>query len=151
VKVEDIEIHSGDLDRPYTTVGQIQARVTSATAFSQTRTADDVNGKLREEAMRRGANAVINVQYRRGASLTSWKALTATGTAVLATDMYRECPHCKEQMRRDASTCPHCRTPSDAWRLHDGYWWVERASGQYYLDPRTNEWLRFDGKPPPSA
>lgn len=34
--------------------------------------------------------------------------------------MYRECPHCKEQMRRDARLCPHCRTESDAWTLHDG-------------------------------
>ena len=24
----------------------------------------------------------------------------------------RECPACKERMRRDASICPHCRTPS---------------------------------------
>jgi RNA polymerase subunit RPABC4/transcription elongation factor Spt4 len=32
----------------------------------------------------------------------------------------RECPHCKEAMRRDASVCPHCRRDSDAWR----YWVV---------------------------
>ena len=25
---------------------------------------------------------------------------------------YRECPHCKEQMRRDAEVCPHCRRES---------------------------------------
>jgi predicted amidophosphoribosyltransferase len=27
----------------------------------------------------------------------------------------RECPACKEKMRRDASICPHCRTPSQPW------------------------------------
>src|ERR1700694_4841088 len=26
--------------------------------------------------------------------------------------MYRECPHCKEQMRSDALVCPHCRLRS---------------------------------------
>ena len=30
-----------------------------------------------------GANAVINVRYERGISATSWKALTAHGTAVV--------------------------------------------------------------------
>jgi hypothetical protein len=29
-----------------------------------------------------------------------------------APGMYRECPHCKEDMRRDASVCPHCRLRS---------------------------------------
>jgi hypothetical protein len=28
---------------------------------------------------------------------------------------HRECPACKERMRRDASICPHCRTPSEPW------------------------------------
>ena len=27
---------------------------------------------------------------------------------------YRECPYCKEQMRRDASVCPHCQRDSPA-------------------------------------
>jgi hypothetical protein len=29
--------------------------------------------------------------------------------------MYRECPHCKERMRRDANVCPQCRHESPAW------------------------------------
>jgi hypothetical protein len=24
-------------------------------------------------------------------------------------DRFRECPHCREKMRRDASVCPHCQ------------------------------------------
>ena len=28
---------------------------------------------------------------------------------------HRECPHCKEPMRRDAAVCPHCRHESAAW------------------------------------
>jgi hypothetical protein len=32
----------------------------------------------------------------------------------------RECPYCKEPMRRDASVCPHCRRGSPAWEYRDG-------------------------------
>jgi hypothetical protein len=110
MRIDDIELHAGDLDRPYTVIADIRARVQSPTAFSRTRTTDEVDSRIREEAMKVGGNAVINVRYDRGASLTSWKALVASGTAVLATAMYRECPNCREQMRRDAKMCPHCRS-----------------------------------------
>jgi hypothetical protein len=62
----------------------------------------------------------------------------------------RECPACKEWMRRDASICPHCRTPSDPWTFHDGRWWVVRANATYYLDEASQTWERFDPPPPPS-
>jgi len=39
--------------------------------------------------------------------------------------VYRECPHCKERMRRDAHVCPHCRSESPAEILEDGL----RAAG----------------------
>jgi hypothetical protein len=39
--------------------------------------------------------------------------------------LYRECPHCKERMRRDAHVCPHCRYESPAEILDDGV----RAAG----------------------
>lgn len=29
--------------------------------------------------------------------------------AVFQSDDRRECPYCREQMRRDATVCPHCR------------------------------------------
>ena len=32
---------------------------------------------------------------------------------------YRECPFCKEDMRRDASVCPHCRNNSEPWVFKD--------------------------------
>jgi hypothetical protein len=56
----------------------------------------------------------------------------------------RECPHCKERMRRDASVCPHCQRDSDPWTFHDGFWWVKRDSGDYYYDETKNEWIRFE-------
>ena len=65
---------------------------------------------------------------------------------------YRECPHCKEAMRRDASVCPHCRHDSPAWRWHDGRWWV-RAEGDErwrWLDERSGTWTLLE-QPPNAA
>lgn len=84
VRVDALEIFAGEPEGSYTTLGPVRARVTAATLFSKTPTVEDVNLKLREQAVRIGANAVINVSYSRGVSATSWKALTADGTAVLA-------------------------------------------------------------------
>jgi predicted amidophosphoribosyltransferase len=56
-------------------------------------------------------------------------------------DWMRECPSCKELMRRDAGVCPHCRRESQAWVLHDGHWWAKNQAGKYfYLDKRANVW-----------
>ena len=57
--------------------------------------------------------------------------------------MYRECPHCKEAMRRDASDCPHCRQASTPWRFYEGRWWY-RATEQdawRWLDEKTGNWI----------
>ncbi len=54
----------------------------------------------------------------------------------------RECPACKEWMRRDARLCPHCRTESEPWMFRDGRWWVARPEGAYYLDERSGAWRR---------
>jgi hypothetical protein len=42
----------------------------------------------------------------------------------------RECPFCKEPMRRDASVCPHCRRESSAWTYRDGHWWAANEQGE---------------------
>lgn len=81
--IERIEVHTGDIDRPYTPIKPIKVRVSSLTIFSRTRTIEEVNDKLRETAAGLGGNAVINVAYTRGMSLWSWKALTAVGLVVL--------------------------------------------------------------------
>ena len=43
----------------------------------------------------------------------------------------RECPHCKEPMRRDANVCPHCRRESPAWEYEpsDRRWWASDSDG----------------------
>lgn len=78
-----MEILENVPDRPHQVIGPVKARVTSKTLFSKDRTIEDVNAKLATTAQEMGANGVIGVQYNRGVSFTSWKALTATGTAVV--------------------------------------------------------------------
>lgn len=59
--------------------------------------------------------------------------------------LYRECPHCKEDMRRDAGTCPHCRKESPAWHFHDGHWWARNGDAEpwQWLDEATGTWALF--------
>lgn len=109
MRVEDIEIFTdANIGRPFKDLGRIQARVTSGSGLNKARTLDDVNSKLREVALKRGANAVINVQYERGISLTSWKALTAHGIAIIAESADRKCPFCAESIKREAAVCRYC-------------------------------------------
>lgn len=62
---------------------------------------------------------------------------------------HRVCPHCKEPMRRDADTCPHCRKESPPWTFHEGRWWFRRDddSPWQWLDDRTGAWHTL--QPPP--
>jgi hypothetical protein len=83
MKIDEIEIHVGKPPSAFKVLGSIRIRVGAATIFSKAPTIDEANQALREVAVSAGANAIIDVQYNRGVSFFSWKALTATGTAVL--------------------------------------------------------------------
>lgn len=50
MRIEDIEIHAGSVDRPYEVLGPIAAKARAATVFSKTPTLEDVNSKLRDVA-----------------------------------------------------------------------------------------------------
>lgn len=108
MRVTDIEIHAGSVDRHYRTIGEISAKVQAATAFSKTPTLEDINLKLQEQAAKMGANAVIYVVYDRGISLTSYKVLRAKGVAVLLESEEVKCPYCAELVKREAIKCKHC-------------------------------------------
>ncbi len=75
MKVTEIEIHAGDVDHPYRTVGEISAKVEAATLFPKTPTLEDINFKLQEKASQLGANAVIKLEYNRGMSQASGVAV----------------------------------------------------------------------------
>src|ERR1019366_750568 len=108
MQIAEIEVHAGDVDRPYRTIGEISAKVQAATLFSKTMTIEDVNLKLQEQASRMGANAVIQVQYDRGMSLTSYKVLKAKGIAVVLESDDVKCPYCAELIKRQALKGKHC-------------------------------------------
>lgn len=54
---------------------------------------------------------------------------------------HRECPACRESMRRESSVCPRCHTASEPWRLIEGEWWQRRDDGFVVLDEASGEWL----------
>lgn len=103
-----IDIYTGDVNKPYNEIGKIKARVGSPTAFHKAPTRDQVNSKLREIALKKGANAVIKVEYYRGISPLSWKAHTATGIAVIMKKDEFRCPYCAEFINKEAIKCKHC-------------------------------------------
>lgn len=105
-----IEIHVGEPNRPYKVLGEVSGKVQAATNFSKTPTIEDANFKIQEAAAKLGANGLINVTYDRGISFTSWRALTAKGTAVLFESDERACPSCAETIKSAAKKCRFCGT-----------------------------------------
>jgi hypothetical protein len=56
--------------------------------------------------------------------------------------LYRDCPHCKGQMRREASECPHCGRESPAWSFRGNRWWTRSPDGSWYwLHERERRWV----------
>ena len=53
----------------------------------------------------------------------------------------RECPFCKEPMRRDASVCPHCRHDSEPWVFEGGRWRAKVGEAWDQFVEATREWV----------
>ena len=70
-------------------------------------------------------------------------------TAQIEKALYRECPECKESMRRDARICPHCRSESEPWILHAGFWWHVKPGSVHRFLERQQRWQKMN--PPPSS
>tara|TARA_B100000686_G_C16383682_1_gene758817 strand:- start:331 stop:714 length:384 start_codon:yes stop_codon:yes gene_type:complete len=77
-------ITEGDItDKKYNVIGKISVKLSKWTALSPDPTREDANNKLREEAAKKGANAVIFIRYSGPKiTLTSWGVLEANGEAV---------------------------------------------------------------------
>lgn len=108
MRIEDIEIHVGKADFDFEPVRQLEAKCEATMAFSPAPTIDEMNGKLRSMAAKVGADAVVNVEYNSGVSLTSWKSMKGTGLAVRKLSDDRACPFCAEKIKRAAVKCRHC-------------------------------------------
>lgn len=114
MKIEDIELHVGEVDFRYRPVRELKAKCEASHAFMPAPTEMEVNAKLRGMAAKVGANAVVNVQYNSGVSLTSWKSISGTGLAVIRESDTVTCPNCAETIKRAAVKCRFCGELIDA-------------------------------------
>lgn len=103
-----VEIHTGIPDKPYKRLQEIEAKRSKRTAFSADPTLEEVNDELRQLAAQVGANAVIDVSYKRGMSLTSYGVLKASGLAVILESDNKPCPICAEPIKAAALKCRFC-------------------------------------------
>ena len=70
-------------DRKYSSLGDINVTVNKTTVFHPNPTREMVNQKLKEEAAKLGADAVIQVRYGTvGVSFMSWGSLDGKGRAI---------------------------------------------------------------------
>ena len=86
--LQDIVVTETDMsDRNYTVVGDIEVTVNKTTIFHKAPTRQMVNEKLRKEALKIGADAVILVRYGNvGMSFFSYGSLQGRGRAVVFSD-----------------------------------------------------------------
>jgi hypothetical protein len=85
---ENIVLTEGDItDRSYKAIGELEVTVNKTTLFNKDPTREMVAAKLREEAAKIGADAVILVRYGSlGISFMSWGSLDGRGRAVVFTE-----------------------------------------------------------------
>jgi hypothetical protein len=108
MRIEDIEIHAGKPPFEYEPIRRLEAKCEASTAFAPAPTVEEMNGRLRTMAAKVGANAIIDVNYDSGVSMTSWKSMKGTGLAVRKISDERACPMCAETIKRAAIKCRHC-------------------------------------------
>lgn len=108
MRIEDIEIHVGTPDFEYTAIRKLEAKCEATTVFQSAPTVDEVNARLRAMASKVGANAVIDVQYNSGVSMTSWRSMKGTGLAVERVADEKTCAVCAETIKRAATKCRFC-------------------------------------------
>ena len=106
--IQSVEIHTGGIDRPYQRVHSIEAKVSASSIFAPEPSLGDVNLELQRAAAEIYANAVIDVEYKRTMSLTSYKVLKATGVAVIVESADVDCSVCAERIKRAAKKCRFC-------------------------------------------
>jgi hypothetical protein len=82
--VDQIQVIEGDVaDKPYKSLGEVSVTVNKTTLFNADPTREMVNQRLRQQAAKLGADAVIQVRYGTvGVSALSWGSLDGKGRAI---------------------------------------------------------------------
>jgi len=82
--VDQIQVFEGDVtDKPYKSLGEVSVTVNKTTLFNADPTREMVNQRLRQQAGKLGADAVIQVRYGTvGVSALSWGSLDGKGRAI---------------------------------------------------------------------
>ena len=81
---DKIQVLEGDVaDRPYKSLGDISVTVNKVSVFNADPTREMVNQRMRTEAAKLGADAVIQARYgTTGISALSWGSLDGKGRAI---------------------------------------------------------------------
>ena len=79
---EKIIITEDDLNKPYKELGTVEAVVRKGTILNAHPTKEQVNEKLKKEASKIGADAIIKVEYKSGIGMISWGVMSGKGIAV---------------------------------------------------------------------
>ena len=108
MRVDAVEIHTGNPSFRYQPIRDIEVKCEAATAFSSAPRIEEVNARLQALAASVGANAVVRVRYENGISLTSWRSITASGVAVFKEPDEIACSSCAEIIKRAAAKCRYC-------------------------------------------
>jgi len=106
--LEDIEIHVGKITFAFRPIRQLEVKCEATNALRPAPTIEEVNGRLRALAAKLGANAIVNVEYKSGVSLTSWKSIKATGMAGIKQSDETACNVCGETIKITALKCRFC-------------------------------------------
>jgi len=70
-------------DRPYTNLGEVSVSVTKLNPWGEEPTQAQAEAKLKDEAVKKGADALIYVQYTKlGASYNRWSGIEGKAQAV---------------------------------------------------------------------
>jgi hypothetical protein len=82
--VDKIQVIEGDVtDKPYKSLGDVSVTVNKTTLFNADPTREMVDQRLRTQAAKLGADAVIQVRYGTvGISALSWGSLDGKGRAI---------------------------------------------------------------------
>lgn len=82
--VDGFIVTEGDIsDRPYVELGTVTAKAGKFSWVSRNPDRSDIDRKLREKALKLGADAIIRVIYTpTGASMMSWGGIKGDGVAV---------------------------------------------------------------------